>query len=630
MAKALGLATTKPKPKPPVNPAPSRSRLQACSEPACTLARQPLHRLRRLIPETSNPRVGNPAGVGLMEVRVVNREPNHTASGASGNSGDSDRYVQNDDILKAVTGHEDKVLKAVGIGWQGGSKHITCPYPNHQDKHPSWRWDDQERKAFCSCRKAHSIFDVVMVKEGCDFEAAKIRVAEVIGRSDLIRTPGKHQAMDAASLLSVPVENRDDLLPVAYLAHRLGVSEAEVPIPRTQMVGIKALGYFDAPTGKGDKPRLVGEFPCAVFETVDVDGRRHAHRIYLAPGGAGKADLGKKADGEERDPKKSATKVDKSDRITGRAVIWGDPAQAPHLIIAEGIETAAAVALVWWAEIQAGTVAVVSAIDANGIEAFRPWPATKIITVAADRDEGVNEDGRPRDRRGERAARKLAMARQDRIEVRIALPGEPDTKTDWLDVLRADGTAAVRAGVEGAEPFVQTDAGKDKDQRQDHSAPDSKTSPEPWPDPLPLVPPAEEPRPYPIDALPPTLREACVAYQAFGQQPMALVACSALAAASLATQGLADVERVPGLVGPIGLSVLVVAQSGERKTSADKRMSKPIRMWELEKIDEMKSEVDAARANIAAFNAEKDGLLAKIKAQAGKSAKARRSLIWTS
>jgi putative DNA primase/helicase len=139
-----------------------------------------------------------------------------------------------------------------------------------------------------------------------------------------------------------------------------------------------------------------------------------------------------------------------------------------------------------------------------------------------------------------------------------------------------------------------------------------------WLDLLPLVPPAEEPRPYPINALPPTLRDACIAYQAFGQQPMALIAGSGLAAVSLATQGLADVERAPDLSGPIGLSVLVVAQSGERKTSADKRMSKAIRMWESDKTDEMKPDVDAARARMAAFEAEKDGLLAKIKAAAGR------------
>jgi hypothetical protein len=288
-------------------------------------------------------------GLALVEGGAVvsSRDPDHSASGPSGNS---ERYVAFPDIRDAVKGHETEVLAAVGIDWQDGKAHITCPYPDHGGAN-DWRWDGKANKAFCTCAgrrgepRFHSIFDVVMVKEGCDFEAAKIRVAEAIGRTDLIRTPGQHQAMDAASLLSPPAENRDDRLPVTYLAFRLGVSEDAVPKPRTRMVGIKALGYFDAPTGKGDKPKLVGKFPCAVFETVNAVGHYHAHRIYLAPGGAGKAQLGKRADGEERDPKKSANKVNKGDRITGRAVVWGDPSTVPHLIVAEGIETAAAVAL---------------------------------------------------------------------------------------------------------------------------------------------------------------------------------------------------------------------------------------------------------------------------------------------
>jgi hypothetical protein len=162
---------------------------------------------------------------------------------------------------------------------------------------------------------------------------------------------------------------------------------------------------------------------------------------------------------------------------------------------------------------------------------------------------------------------------------------------------------------------------KEKPAKEGKAA-DSKETEIKWSDPLPLVAPDEEPVPYPIDSLPPVLRDACVAYQAFGQQPMALVACSALAAASLAAQGHADIERAPGLVGPISLNIIVVAQSGERKTSADKRMSKAVRQWEMDKKDAMKPEVDAARAKIAAFEAERDGLLAKIKTQAGKHAKA--------
>jgi hypothetical protein len=52
--------------------------------------------------------------------------------------------------------------------------------------------------------------------------------------------------------------------------------------------------------------------------------------------------------------------------------------------------------------------------------------------------------------------------------VSIALPGEPGSSTDWLDVLRAQGVEAVRSGIMGAEPFKAT-AGEQAahDQEQD-------------------------------------------------------------------------------------------------------------------------------------------------------------------
>ena len=408
-----------------------------------------------------------------------NRDRNDSTEAGVGNSGDGDRYVPTEAVRGAVTGRETEVLKAVGIDWPGGRGHITCPYSDHGGP-DDWRWDDRKDRAFCSCigrrsgeRKSHGIFDVVMVKEDIDFEAAKIRVAEVIGRTDLIHIKGasKHQAMDAASLLSPPPENRDDHLPVAYLAHRLGVSEAEVPRPSTRMVGWRALPYYDPPASDRGKPRHVGDFPCAVFEMAGGRGQNHAHRIYLAPGGAGKAELGKRADGKERDPKKLA-KVREGDNTSGRCVVWGDPARAPHhLITAEGIENAACHALVHRSEIEAGSVVVQAAISANGVEAVEPYPLTKQLTVAADRDEGVDDRGRPRNRRGELAARALGLARHGKIQVAIALPGEPNTKTDWLDIFRRDGVDAVRAGIETAEQFVPTaDELAEREARKDRAA----------------------------------------------------------------------------------------------------------------------------------------------------------------
>ena len=337
---------------------------------------------------------------------------------------------------------------------------FRCPYPSHADGDPSWRWDEPKARARCSCSKGDSsIFDVVMKVEGVDFDAAKLRVAELLGRSDLIQEAGGHQrfqAIDAASLLRPPPDQRDDGLPLAYLAHRLGVAVEQVPRPTTPMAGFKSLAYFDPPApGSRAKPKLVGHYPCAVFGTLAADGRRHAHRIYVAPSGAGKAELGVGPNGRPRDPKKSA-KVTGEQSTAGCAVLWGDPSKAPHLLLTEGIETGAAVALVFLPEIEQGQVAVAAAISAGGLEAFQPWPATKRVTVAADRDEGAKADGRPGSRRGEQAARRFGLLHSDNIGDRHRAAGRRGRERGLAGRAARDGPQAVREGLLAAEPFVAT------------------------------------------------------------------------------------------------------------------------------------------------------------------------------
>ena len=124
------------------------------------------------------------------------------------------RFVTTTSIREAVNGRETDILDAIGVRWRDGRPHIKCPYPGHADNNASWRWDTRRSRAFCTCIRADSIFDVVMKVLGCDFETAKIRVAELLNRHDLIRTKGtgagngqRYQATDAASLLSAPAES---------------------------------------------------------------------------------------------------------------------------------------------------------------------------------------------------------------------------------------------------------------------------------------------------------------------------------------------------------------------------------------------------------------------------------------
>jgi hypothetical protein len=361
----------------------------------------------------------------------------------------AERYVPTAPLQQAVRGRETEVLEALRIPWEGGSRHITCPYRDHSDENPSWRWDGRKARAFCTCIEqggGHPILDVVMHVEGIPFEGAKLRVAEILGRHDLIRARGEHhQAMDAQSLLRPPADQRDDLLPRRYLGHRLDLAPERVPLPSTKGVGWRELPYYDPPARKDDGPKLIGRHPCVVFETVAPDGRRSAHRIYTAGDGAGKAQLGVGADGRSRDPKKSA-RLKEGQSATGCVVLWGDLAKARHSLLAEGIETSAALAFAHRAEIETGELAVAAALSTSGMRAFAPWPATRKITVAADRDEHKPQHDRGF-KAGEKAARAFAHFHHERLEVRIALPGEPGEDADWLDVLRSAGVEAVRAGL---------------------------------------------------------------------------------------------------------------------------------------------------------------------------------------
>jgi hypothetical protein len=86
--------------------------------------------------------------------------------------------------------------------------------------------------------------------------------------------------------------------------------------------------------------------------------------------------------------------------------------------------------------------------------------------------------------------------------------------------------------------------------------------------------------PYPVQALGP-LRAAVDAVQGATQAPVAIPAASALAVASLAVQGHADVETLGG-TRPTSLYLLTVARSGERKSSCDAPMLAALRDFEKE------------------------------------------------
>lgn len=88
-------------------------------------------------------------------------------------------------------------------------------------------------------------------------------------------------------------------------------------------------------------------------------------------------------------------------------------------------------------------------------------------------------------------------------------------------------------------------------------------------EPSPLLPPQSEPSPYPVDALGGPMADAARAIVELTQCPPALAAHSVLAASSMASQGHGDVMHPLGKAVPTSLLLITVAESGERKSTAD-------------------------------------------------------------
>ena len=125
--------------------------------------------------------------------------------------------------------------------------------------------------------------------------------------------------------------------------------------------------------------------------------------------------------------------------------------------------------------------------------------------------------------------------------------------------------------------------------------------------PQPLIREIPSGQPYPIQALGP-LRAAVEAVQGMTQAPMAIPAASALATASLAVQGFADVETLGG-PRPTSLYCLTIAKSGERKSSCDAPFMTALRSHEKAMAAERSLEFQNFQTQHAVWKAENQSIL---------------------
>ena len=278
-------------------------------------------------------------------------------------------------------------------------------------------------------------------------------------------------------------------------------------------------------------------------------------------------------------------------RITGCYYAMGNPTDT--ITVCEGFATGASI-------YASTSQAVAIAFNTGNLEAVAvalraKYPTIKIILGA---DDDHLTAGNP----GLTKARAAAMA----VGGYLATPeffghDRKEKDTDFNDLHQLAGAEAVRACFDRAE-LVDSRA-----EQADGSVAES----DPWSELQPLVTRAEA-FPYPIDALPDSIRCAVLEVAGFVKAPIPLIAQSALTALSLAIQVHIDVERAEKLTGPCSLFMLAIADSGERKSSCDRYFTNALYDYEAREKEKAKPLVRAYQTALDAWEAQRSGVKSKI------------------
>ena len=219
-----------------------------------------------------------------------------------------------------------------------------------------------------------------------------------------------------------------------------------------------------------------------------------------------------------------------------------------------------------------------------------------------------------------------AVEAAQRVGGRLAVPNfgadRPTDQTDFNDMATQCGLEAVRGGIANANVANPAKGGCGKAGTVATVATVTVANPkrvgDDWPEPHPLA--AKiEPEPYPIDALPEAIQAAVEEVQGFVKAPIPLVASSALAALSLACQAHMNAKRAEKLHGPVGLFLLSIADSGERKSTCDGFFTRAISDYEEAQAEAAKPELKDHKADIEAWEAKHNGIKEKIRQLAKES-----------
>jgi len=122
------------------------------------------------------------------------------------------RYVSWIAAQQMVMGRGLEVLRLAGVSWPPprGDK-TNCPFPDHPDHNPSWRFSEECGRWFCSCGSGDVFDALVKLRRAPDFEAAKLLAAEMLNRRDAITEPREGVTLNTfAAHKGLPIDSLRD------------------------------------------------------------------------------------------------------------------------------------------------------------------------------------------------------------------------------------------------------------------------------------------------------------------------------------------------------------------------------------------------------------------------------------
>jgi len=278
------------------------------------------------------------------------------------------------------------------------NRHGPCPICGGQDR---FRFDDKEGAGtyYCTGCGPGNGMKLAMLWTGQDFATCAARIDELCGHVEAEKmdttTDAERTARAIKRLRKIGSELQPigDLDPVGHYLRRRGIKHP----PRDFLRYHPALGYYDGGY-QGDYPAMVAAFrrPDGAIESL--------HATYLTP------------DGHKANVRHAKKALGSINGLSGCAVRLSEVAE--HIAIAEGIETALSVSLLFG-------IPCWSCYSAVGIESFIPPEGVKRVSIFADAD--ANFTGQAA---ATACAKRLAFA-----GYRVDMPCFPEIGTDYNDLL---------------------------------------------------------------------------------------------------------------------------------------------------------------------------------------------------